>query len=156
MKSIKPFEEFLKPISYVDNAIMYSDYIAENLDKARDYTMYLAENLDKPKDYSIHRSNNYGLQGYYGSSGNCGFSGPQGISGSSGNFGFSGPQGISGYCGTSGNFNGPQGPQTWINNYADAHQEKQLPVMLEDFHIIKNEKPSTLEDFFPQFHSLYE
>lgn len=125
MKSIKPFEEFVKP------AINYVDYIAENLDKSI-YSEYITEKLGgRP----------IGISGYSGTSGAIGV---QGYSGSSGAIG------VQGYSGSS------CIGSTWLNNYANAHQEKQLPVMLEDFHIIKNENTSTLEDFFPTMHLLNE
>lgn len=113
---IKPFREF-------ENAMSYTEYIAQNLDNTIAYTEYLAEAIS-------------GKKGYSGYSGTHGVSGQSGISSSSGVSGFPVILGLTN--------------NTWMSEYADAYK-KELPI-LEDFQIIEK-KPLTdnewsLKDYF--------
>ena len=137
MKSIKPYEEFVKP------AISYSEYIAQHLDNSIAYTEYVAEQLNN------NRYNFVGPQGASGASGVSGFSGVSGSQGVAGATGFCGPQGI---VGTSGAYENKiyTGSTTMITN------KPVLPTMLEDFKIIeKSNKPETFKDFFPTYAEMY-
>jgi len=126
------YAEFIA--EHLDKNIAYTEYIAENLDNNIAYTEYLAEKLDNVIDYS---KNFRGVAGLSGSAGIAGIAGISGLSGSSGQ------RGITGH--------------SWISD----NEKTSLPIMLEDFEIIKpnNSKENLddyLKDYFPSFHMLNE
>jgi hypothetical protein len=131
----------------------YTDYIAEHIDKTIAYTEYLAENINSNIAYTEYMRGPKGVIGEQGITGASGISGVSGVSGSQG------CSGTHGYSTSSGRGIDIAEQLNWITDYANAHQtKKELPKMLEDFKIIKNNITSNNweDEYFPSFRMLNE
>lgn len=56
---INEFDKLKRKSNITENTIIYSEYIAENLEKVNKYSVYIAENLDKNSPINIAREFKY-------------------------------------------------------------------------------------------------